>query len=326
MFVFLFVYRKPSHPDLKCWRKSQESDSTTHVDKTESTVQSTMNEDNSAKNTSLTGVSEQGERPVCTESKSNSILNGHIEPEDPSQNGLPKVKEERPSTPPRTVEGPGDTNNNIQGKSAPVLSTGSLLMSTVSGSSGRGEGSLSASSESHVESSQGQLDVVKKEEEPLSPIPALVPAGGQTVYMKSESSSDQGKHEEKSINKSDNVQSSVKPGNDAEGTGQPVELKPSVGSARADPSEVKAPPGETTPQIGSDSQVKLENESRNSAISGAATASDVKAENQESVQSLSDDESVGAINNLLDDITEIQDNLEGRMDEIEQQLAGKTSK
>ena len=53
------------------------------------------------------------------------------------------------------------------------------------------------------------------------------------------------------------------------------------------------------------------------------TASDRKEENQESSQSMSDDESVGAMNNLLDDITQIQDDLEGRMDDIEQQLTSK---
>lgn len=306
------LLRKPSHPDLKCWKKPQRG-STTNVDQTEST-------EKTVKDSCLKNLSEQGPKTAYTESKSSPVVNGHTEPGALSENGLPKVKEECPSTPPLPEEGPGDTNNNIQDKSAPVLSAGSVLMSTVSSSSGTGEGSVSASIESRPDKSEGQSDVMKKEEDPQSPIPALVPAGGQTVFMKS-ASSELGKPEEKSASKSEIVQSAVKPGNGTEGTEKSVELKPSGGSSRGDHSEVKTPPGETNPQMGSEAQVKQENESRNPASGGGTRASEIKTENQESGQSLSDDESVGAMNNLLDDITQIQDGLEGRMDQIEQQLA-----
>lgn len=289
----------------------------------ESTVQTSTDTRDSVKDSTPSGVIHQGEssRTVCTESEGHAVINGHAEQGESAQNGLKRVKQERPSTPPPRIDGPGDTNNNIQDKKAPVLNTGSSLMSTVPASSG----SFSASSqhESRVDSSEGRLGVVKKEEEPLSPIPALVPVGEQTAYIKRRSSSDQGKPEGVPNTTSDNSQPTVKPEIDREGTGQSVQLKPSVGSCRADGSQVKASSGESTPQLASDSQVKQENESMISTQSTASTTScDVKTENQDSAQSMSDDESVGAINNLLDDITQIQDDLESRMDEIEQQLTG----
>ncbi|KAL9963085.1 hypothetical protein ACROYT_G032256 [Oculina patagonica] len=317
------LLRNPSHPDLKCWQGPRKRDTPKEtLTKTgESTVQTSTDAHDSIKDSTTAGVIHQGEssRTVCTESKGHAVINGHAEPGESAQNGLTRVKQERPSTPPPRIDGPGDTNNNIQDKKAPVLNTGSSLMSAVPASSG----SFSASSqhEARVDSSEGRLGVVKKEEEPLSPIPALVPVGDQTGYMKSGPSSDQGKPEGISNTTSDNSQPSVKPESDREETGKSVQLKPSVGSSKADGSQVKAPTGASTPQLGSDSQVKQENESMISTQSTAsASSSDVKTENQESAQSMSDDESVGAINNLLDDITQIQDDLESRMDEIEQQL------
>lgn len=279
-------------------------------------VQSATDAHDSVKATTPAGITGQGESngTVSAESKEHAVINGHVEPGDPSHNGLTRVKQERPFTPPPSVDGPGDTNNNIQGTKAPVLNTGSSLMSMVPASSSRVPGSFSTSNEAElrVDSSEGRrLGVVKKEEQPVSPIPALVPVGEEATYMKSGPSSDQRKHEGVSNTKSDSSQPCVKSESDKD-----------VGSSRADCSDAKVPSGERTPQLGSDSRVKQENESM-SAASG--TASDAKAENQESAQSMSDDESVGAINNLLDDITQIQDDLEGRMDEIEQQLTGETS-
>lgn len=315
VLIFIFNSRKPSHPDLKCWRQPRGSSLTTNVDETEC-------KEKTVEDCCVTNVNEQGEKTVCTENKSILVVNGHVEHEDHSPNGLPKVKEERSSTSPRPEEGPGDTNNNIQDKSVPLLSTGSVLMSSLSSSSGTGASAVSGSTESCTGGSEGQLGVIKKEEDPQSPIPALVPAGERTVFMKSASLPEQGKSEEESVSKSENVQLAVKPENDTEGTGQSAELKPHGGSSRVDQAEVKTSTGESNPKVGSESQVKQENESRNSASAAGARESEIKTENQESGQSLSDDESVGAINNLLDDITQIQDDLEGRMDQIEQQLAG----
>lgn len=323
-YFLLWICRNPTHPDLKCWQPPRKRDTPENMNKTNeaATVQSTTDARDPVTDLAQGGVIQHGESSgtVCAESKDHAVINGHAELGDPAQNGLAKVKQERPSTPLPRIDGPGDTNNNIQDRKAPVLNTASSLMSTAPASSS--SYSTSDQPESHVDSSDGRLGVVKKEEEPLSPIPALVPAGEQTAYVKSGLS--EGKSEGMSNTKLDKSQPSVKPESDTEGTGKPVELKSSVGSSRAECSQVKAPTGESTPQLGSDSRVKQENESMISAQSTASTtSSDVKTENQESAQSMSDDESVGAINSLLDDITQIQDDLEGRMDDIEQQLTGK---
>lgn len=52
--------------------------------------------------------------------------------------------------------------------------------------------------------------MVRKEGEPVSPIPALVPVCEQTAYIKSGPSSDRGKLEDLSSTKSNNSQLSVK--------------------------------------------------------------------------------------------------------------------
>lgn len=324
-FNFWLVCRNPSHPDLKCWQGPRKRDTPEEADKTvELEVQSAADSQDSVKDTTPAGMTVQGESngTVCTESKDHAVINGHVEPGDPSQNGLTMVKQERPSTPPPSVDGPGDSNNNVQGTKAPVLDPGSSLLSSAPASSSRAPGTFSASSDAELGHgvSEGRLGVVKKEEEPVSPIPALVPVGEQTAYIKSGPSSDKGKLEELSRNKSDNSQPSVKSECDKEvarESGQPNAL---VGSSGAN-SEAKVPSGERTVQLGSDSRVKQENDTMSAASDN--TASDRKEENQESSQSMSDDESVGAMNNLLDDITQIQDDLEGRMDDIEQQLTGK---
>lgn len=293
----------------------------------ESEVQSAADSQDSVKDTTPAGMTVQGEsnRTGCTESKDHAVINGHIEPGDPSQNGLTRVKQERPSTPPPSVDGPGDTNNNVQGTKAPVLDPCSSLLSSVPASSSRALGSFSASSEAEVrhDVSEGRLDVVKKEEEPVSPIPALVPVGEQTAYIKSGPSSDKGKLEKLSSTKSDHSQLSVKSESDKEITRQSGQPSALVGSSGAN-SDAKIASGEKTLQLGSDSRVKQENDTTSAASDN--TASDGKQENQEPSQSMSDDESVGAMNNLLDDITQIQDDLEGRMDDIEQQLTGEIPK
>jgi len=279
-------------------------------------------ERDSLKDTSPSGNTGQGESngTVSTDSKDHAVINGHVEPGGPSQNGLTNVKQERPSTPPPPVNGPGDTNNNVQGTKAPVLDLSSSLMSTVPDSSSRAPGSFSASSDAElrVDASEGRLGVVKKEEEPVSPIPALVPVGEQTAYIKSGPSSDKGKPEELSSTKSDDSHPSVKSESDKEVARQSGQANAPVGSSGTNCSDAKVPSGERSPQLGSDSRVKQENDTVSAASDN--TAGDVKAEDQ--AQSMSDDESVGAINNLLDDITQIQDDLEGRMDDIEQQLTG----
>ena len=282
-------------------------------------VQSAADSQDSVKDTTPAGNSGQGESngTVCTESKDHAVINGYVEPGDPSQNGLTRVKQERPSTPPPSVDGPGDTNNNVQGAKAPVLDPGSNLMSTVPASSSRAAGSLTASSEVglRVDDSEGRLGAVKKEEQPVSPIPALVPVGEQAAYMKSGLSSDKGKLDELSCTKSDDSQPSE---SDKEVARQPGQPNVSLGSSRADCTDATPSPP-SSERTGSDSRVKQENDNMSTA---SDMASEGKTENQESVQSMSDDESVGAMNNLLDDINQIQDDLEGRMDDIEQQLTG----
>ena len=286
-------------------------------------VQSAADSQDSVKDTTAAGMTVQGESngTVCTEGKDHAVINGHVEPGEPSQNGLTRVKEERPSTPPPSVDGPGDTNNNVQDTKAPVLDPGSSLLSSVPASSSRAPGSFNTSGQADLrhDVSEGRLGVVKKEEEPVSPIPALVPVGEQTAYIKSGPSSDKGKPEELSSTKSDNSQPSVKSESGKEVSRQSGQPSTQGGSSGAD-SDAKVPSGERTPPLGSDSRVKQEN--NNISATSDNSASGGKEENRESSQSMSDDESVGAMNNLLDDITQIQDDLEGRMDDIEQQLTG----
>ena len=66
---------------------------------------------------------------VCTKSKDHTVINGHVGPRNLSPNGLTRVKQERPSTPPPPVDGPGDTNNDVQDTEAPALDPGSSLLS-----------------------------------------------------------------------------------------------------------------------------------------------------------------------------------------------------
>ena len=291
--------------------------------------------DNMVENSKTSALNEQGERskPVSAESNGHAVINGHAEMGDTTENGLIRVKQERPSTPPPALDGPGDSNNNIQDKKAPrSTNTGSMSLLTVPGSSSGDHGTFVRNTESG-ESNEGRLNVVKKEE-PLSPIPALVPAGGQTAYLKSAPSVDQDKPEAPLDAKTDSTQLSGKSSGDRQETGQSVDVKssvgsseikptPSVGSPRADSAEVKVPSGESKPQLSSDALIKQENALRTTAQSGVATASEVKEEIQEeSVQNISDDEGVEAMNSLLGDVAQIQDDLEERMDEIERQLTG----
>ena len=296
----------------------------------ESSVLSAIDVNKTGKDTTLT---EQGEcnKPVSMEDKGHAVINGHIEIGNASYNGLVRVKQERPSTPPPSLDGPGDSNNNIQDKKVPLsTNVGSVSLSNVPDSSIRSQSSFSTSTESGVENSEGSLSATKNEEEPLSPIPALVPVGGQTAYVKSEPSTSQGKTKACSNITSSNSHPSVKSEVDGEGTEKSVELTPSVGSSEVAlkppvGSPKAEPTGESKPQMGSDTRVKRENELRIATQSGAPVGSEVKEESQvESVQSLSDDDEdgVGAMGNLLCDITQIQDDLEERMDDIEQQLAG----
>ena len=319
---------------MRCWQEPRKSSIPATVNTLdESSSVSATDANSTVKESKTVALNKLGEssKPVCAENKEHTIVNGHAEIGASAHNGLVKVKQERPSTPPPSLDGPGDSNNNIQDKSTPLFTnTGS--MSLPAGSSSRSHSSFRTSTESGVVSTEGQSSAVKKEEEPLSPIPALVPVGGQTAYVKSTLSTDQGIPEVILNAKSDNSQPSVKSEGGREGTGQPVELKSSagssevkpnasVGSPRVDSSEGKVP--ETKPQLGSDTQIKQENESRISAQSRVPTGSEVKEESQDdSVQSWSDDDGVGAANNLLGDITDMQDDLEERMDEIERQLTG----
>lgn len=333
--MFCCCSRNPSHPDLKYWRRPKKSNLTAAVNNVDESSALPPNTDNMAENSQTFTLNEQVERskPVSAESNGDAVINGHAEIGDTAQNGLIRVKQERPSTPPPSLDGPGDSNNNIQDKKASrSTNTGSMSLLTVPGSSCGGPGTFVRNTESG-ESSEERLNVVKKEE-PLSPIPALVPAGGQAAYVKSAPTVDQGKPEPTLDMKTDPTQLSVKSSGDRQETGQSVDVKssvgssevkptPSVGSPRADSAEVKVPSGELKPQLASDARIKQENELRTTAQSGVTTVSEVKEEIQEeSVQSVSDDEGVEAMNNLLGDVAQIQDDLEERMDEIERQLTG----
>ena len=361
-------FRNPSHPDLKYWRRPKTSNLTAAVsDVDESSALSLTNTENMAENSSTSTLNEQGEgsKPVSAGSNGHAVINGHAEMGHTAQNGLISVKQERPSTPPPSLDGPGDSNNNIQDKKAPQsTNTGAMSLLTVPGSSSVSRGTFGANTASG-ESSDGSLNVVKTEE-PLSPIPALVPAGGQAAYVKNAPPADQDKREATLDAKSDSTQLSVKSSGDKQETGQSIDVNssvgssevkpnpsvgspkadsaevkvpsgeskpqlasdvrikqepnPSVGSPKADSAEVKVPSGESKPQLASDVRIKQENDLKTSAQSGVATVSEVKEEMQE--ESVSEDEGVESMNNLLGDVAQIQDDLEERMDEIERQLTG----
>lgn len=113
----------------------------------------------------------------------------------------------------------------------------------------------------------------------------------------------------------DNSQSSVKSEGQREGAEKSAELKSLVASTGTVSME-------SNPQPGSETQIKQENELRILSQSKIPAESNITEDTQgESVQSLSDDDGIGAMDNLLGDINQIHDDLEERMDQIEQQLA-----
>lgn len=305
---FVCTYRNPSHPDLKCWKESRRTNSLTS---TSATVESSVLPAVENKTVGDTLPTKKGECVEVMKSEGHAVVNGHADLGNAAQNGLLRVKQERPSTPPLSLDGPGDSNNNIQGRKAPV-STNTL--STVADTSSRTHSSLLTNTDSGVELSEGST--VKKEKEPLSPIPALVPVGGPTPCVKSQP--EQVKPETVLNLTPDNSQSSVKSEGQREGAEKSAELKSSVASTGTVSME-------SNPQPGSETQIKQENELRISSQSKIPAESNITEDTQgESVQLLSDDDGIGAMDNLLGDINQIHDDLEERMDQIEQQLAGGT--
>lgn len=305
---FVCTYRNPSHPDLKCWKESRRTNSLTS---TSATVESSVLPAVENKTVGDTLPTKKGECVEVMKSEGHAVVNGHADLGNAAQNGLLRVKQERPSTPPLSLDGPGDSNNNIQGRKAPV-STNTL--STVADTSSRTHSSLLTNTDSGVELSEGST--VKKEKEPLSPIPALVPVGGPTPCVKSQP--EQVKPETVLNLTPDNSQSSVKSQGQREGAEKSAELKSSVASTGTVSME-------SNPQPGSETLIKQENELRISSQSKIPAESNITEDTQgESVQRLSDDDGIGAMDNLLGDINQIHDDLEERMDQIEQQLAGGT--
>ena len=285
---FVCTYRNPSHPDLKCSKESRRTNSLTSTSTTvESSVQPAVEENKTVGDTLPT---KKGECVKVMKSEGHAVVNGHAELGNVAQNGLLRVKQERPSTPPPSLDGPGDSNkqerpstpppsldgpgdsnNNIQGRKAPV-STNTL--STVADTSSRTHSSLLTNTDSGVEVSKGST--VKKEEEPLSPIPALVPVGGPTPCVKSQP--EQVKPETVLNLTPDNSQSSVKSEGQREGAEKSAELKSSVASTGTVSME-------SNPQPGSQTQIKQENELRISSQSKIPAESNITEDTQgESVQ------------------------------------------
>ena len=266
---FVCTYRNPSHPDLKCSKESRRTNSLTSTSTTvESSVQPAVEENKTVGDTLPT---KKGECVKVMKSEGHAVVNGHAELGNAAQNGLLRVKQERPSTPPSSLDGPGDSNNNIQGRKAPV-STNTL--STVADTSSRTHSSLLTNTDSGVELSEGST--VKKEEEPLSPIPALVPVGGPTPCVKSRL--EQVKPETILNLTPDNSQSSVKSEGQREGAEKSAELKSSVASTGTVSME-------SNPQPGSETQIKQENELRISSQSKIPAESNITEDTQgESVQ------------------------------------------
>lgn len=278
------LLRNPSHPDLKYWCKPKET----------SARASTEEPEEPSGNPQPPGdvvMTEEGKGlPV--------IVNGHQE------NGLVKVKQERPTTPTTSESTTGDSNNNIDGKKISLLAnTSSDSLSTATNSASETRTQLS--------SELNELGALKKEEEPLSPIPALVPVGGQAPYVINTHPNDQKKSELTSSKKSPNFQPVVKTSTrDTQETVQLGKLNTS-GVCLSD----------NKPEGPFDTNIKQENDSIVIMQKGANTGINMTETREElSQQGLSDDEEIGAMNNLLGDIGQMHDDLEVRMDEVERQL------
>ena len=229
------------------------------------------------------------------------IVNGHQE------NGLVKVKQERPTTPTTSENTTGDSNNNIDGKKISLLAnTSSDSLSTATNAAGE--------TRTQLRSELNELGALKKEEEPLSPIPALVPVGGQAPYVINTHPNDQKKSELTSNKKSPNFQPVVKTSTrDTQETVQLGKLNTS-GVCLSD----------NKPAGTFDTNIKQENDSIVVIQKGANSGINMTETREElSQQGLSDDEEIGAMNNLLGDIGQMHDDLEVRMDEVERQLEGK---
>lgn len=276
--------RNPSHPDLKYWCKPKEKSPTAS---TEAREQPSAN-------------SQPGDVVMTEEGKGlRALVNGHQE------NGLVKVKQERPTTPSTSESTNGDSNNNIDGKEVSLLTnTNSESLSTAT--------NFASETRTQLRSELSESGALKKEEEPLSPIPALVPVGGQGPYVISTHSNDQKKSELTSNKKSPNFQPVIKA---CTRDTQETEQLEKINTSGVCLSDTK-PPGT------SDTYLKQENDSIVITQGGANTGNNVTETRELSQQSLSDDEEVGAMNNLLGDIGQMQDDLEVRMDEVERQLEG----
>ncbi|XP_068734964.1 uncharacterized protein [Montipora capricornis] len=292
------LLRSPSHPDLKYWRKPKNV--TTAVVNTAGEIPleaSTSTQDS----TSGALVADQGESQnrIPGDSNENVIINGHQE------NGHERLKQERPSTPPSSLDTSGDSNNNIHSKKVPLLTDTGPSSPSSSDSTSR------IRTESGSEANEETSGAVKREEEPLSPIPALVPAGGQMPYTAIRTPSTDQRGLKLISNKHlDTCQPSA---HDMQETGQQNNLATSGGSLKVEERLDESKTAQT-----SDATIKRENESNNTAQSAVTNVKEPHEEFPK--QSLSDDEEIGAMNNLLIDINQMQDDMEDRMDEIERQL------
>ena len=147
----------------------------------------------------------------------------------------------------------------------------------------------------------------------MSPIPALVPVGGQAPYVINTRPNDQKKSELTSNKKSPNFQPVVK--TSAQDSQETVQLR------KLNTSGVCL--SDNKPAGTFDTNIKQENDSIVVIQKGANTGINMTETREElSQQGLSDDEEIGAMNNLLGDIGQMHDDLEVRMDEVERQLEG----
>ena len=153
----------------------------------------------------------------------------------------------------------------------------------------------------------GNLGVVKKEGPPLSPLPALVPASRE-VYGE--------EHKEQ------NTKGQLDLLEDKPGSVQLTsEAETRKSSAVDSKSSSLSQPCEQSIDGITDTGVSARNLSESPILS---TDKPVKQENtQGSLENKSDKEPLSAVENLLDDITLLQDNLDCRMNHLDKQLSSK---
>ena len=297
----MLIFRKPNHPALKYWRIPKE----TKLALPE-VINSSAVKDCTENMALFSGGDVSGSESIScgVERTATSVINGHTEPEIRNHNSLKKVKLQKLSSP-FPLTDTGDSNNNLHDSKESMSNCTSISTSVSSTSCG--------DRVSHVVGGETSAEKIKSDHEPLSPVPALV------------SVEDQVTHKDTSAAASERQNPSQLPVKSEARDGQTTEQTCPRGFVAGLPLEAHVSLKQSRPQFESETLPRSEDESGTWMESvEATTSSDSREEiDQASPSRMSEDEGLGAMNNLLDDITFMQDDLETRVNDIEEQLAGK---